>query len=86
MTATTLPRGDSSTEPAPSPVPPVGAPPATEGRRPAGSPGRALGLGVVGLWLSVIVLLPLAALTVRSFDEGLARTVAWYRLNTQKSA
>jgi sulfate transport system permease protein len=72
MTATTLPRGDSSTEPVPSPVPPAGAPPATEGRRPAGSPGRALGLGVVGLWLSVIVLLPLAALTVRSFDEGLA--------------
>lgn len=28
--------------------------------------------GVVGLWLSVIVLLPLAALTVRSFDQGLA--------------
>jgi sulfate transport system permease protein len=30
-----------------------------------------LGLGVVTLWLSVIVLLPLAALAVTSFDEGL---------------
>ncbi|WP_392542604.1 sulfate ABC transporter permease subunit CysT [Oryzobacter telluris] len=71
MTATTLPRGDSSTEPAPPPEQPAGAPPTTEGRRPAATPGRSLGLGVVGLWLSVIVLLPLAALTVRSFDEGL---------------
>lgn len=72
MTATTLPRGDSSTEPAPPSPQPAGAPPTTEGRRPAATPGRALGLGVVGLWLSVIVLLPLAALTVRSFDEGLS--------------
>jgi sulfate transport system permease protein len=31
-----------------------------------------LGVGVVSLWLSLIVLLPLAALTVASFDEGLA--------------
>jgi sulfate transport system permease protein len=35
-------------------------------------PGRGLGIGLVTLWLSVIVLLPLAALTVASFDEGLA--------------
>jgi sulfate/thiosulfate transport system permease protein len=31
-----------------------------------------LGLGVVTLWLSVIVLLPLAALTVASFEDGLS--------------
>ncbi|QIM20434.1 sulfate ABC transporter permease subunit CysT [Phycicoccus sp. HDW14] len=70
MTATTLPRGDSATEPDPPHDEPAGAPPTREGRRPAATAGRALGLGVVGLWLSVIVLLPLAALTVRSFDEG----------------
>ncbi|GAB3680942.1 sulfate ABC transporter permease subunit CysT [Angustibacter aerolatus] len=29
-----------------------------------------LGLGVVGVWLSLIVLLPLAALTVTAFDDG----------------
>ena len=33
---------------------------------------RPLGVGVVTLWLSVIVLLPLAALTVAAFDEGLS--------------
>jgi sulfate transport system permease protein len=32
--------------------------------------GRPLGVGLVGLWLSVLVLLPLAALTVTSFEEG----------------
>jgi sulfate/thiosulfate transport system permease protein len=42
------------------------------------SPGRItgavgpLGYGVVILWLSVIVLLPLAALTVASFEDGLS--------------
>ncbi|OZD73106.1 sulfate ABC transporter permease subunit CysT [Rhodococcus sp. 06-1059B-a] len=30
-----------------------------------------LGLGVAVLWLSIIVLLPLAALTVKSFDDGI---------------
>lgn len=35
-------------------------------------PGRPLGVGLVGLWLSVIVLLPLAALTVTSFGDGLS--------------
>ena len=30
-----------------------------------------LGLGVATLWLSLIVLLPLAALTVKAFDGGL---------------
>jgi sulfate transport system permease protein len=38
-------------------------------RRPAGRPG-ALALGVSTLWLSVIVLLPLAAVVVRSTDGG----------------
>ena len=33
---------------------------------------RPLGIGVVTLWLSVIVLLPLAALTVAAFDDGWA--------------
>lgn len=36
-----------------------------------GRPGP-LALGVVTLWLSVIVLLPLAAVVVQSFDDGLA--------------
>jgi sulfate transport system permease protein len=38
-------------------------------RRPAGRPG-VLGLGVSTLWLSLIVLLPLAAVVVRSTDGG----------------
>jgi sulfate transport system permease protein len=41
------------------------------GRRAAGGVGPA-GLGVATLWLSVIVLLPLAAIAVRSFDNGLS--------------
>ena len=40
------------------------------GAAPAGGAGR-LGLGVATLWLSLIVLLPLAALVVRSLDGGL---------------
>ncbi|MBJ7519846.1 MAG: sulfate ABC transporter permease subunit CysT [Solirubrobacteraceae bacterium] len=40
------------------------------GRTAAGGIGP-IGLGVAVLWLSVIVLLPLAAITVRSFDDGL---------------
>jgi sulfate/thiosulfate transport system permease protein len=49
------------------------------GRRAARSGARAgsrsltgLGVGVVTLWLSLIVLLPLAALTAKSFDGGLS--------------
>jgi sulfate transport system permease protein len=38
-------------------------------RRPAGRPG-VLGLGISTLWLSIIVLLPLAAVVVRSTDGG----------------
>ena len=41
---------------------------------PGGAAGRVnpLGIGIVTLWLSVIVLLPLAALTVASFEDGLS--------------
>jgi len=56
-----------------SPSPPASLPPATRPRRrEVPGAGRMLGVGVVSLWLSLIVLLPLAALTVASFDEGLA--------------
>lgn len=40
------------------------------GRRAAGGVGP-LGLGIATLWLSVIVLLPLAAISVKAFDNGL---------------
>ena len=71
MTTTTR-RRERLLETPPSSDPRAGTPPTREGRRPRLAPGRALGVGVVGLWLSVIVLLPLAALTVHSLDEGLA--------------
>jgi sulfate transport system permease protein len=71
MTTTTLPRGQTATA-SPPDSPPVGAPSSPTARRPAATPGRTLGLGVVGLWLSVIVLLPLAALTAHAFDDGIA--------------
>jgi sulfate/thiosulfate transport system permease protein len=45
-------------------------PRARAGRRLA-APAGSLGLGVATLWLSLIVLLPLAALVARSFDGGL---------------
>ncbi len=38
------------------------------GRRTIG--GGPLGIGVAGLWLTVIVLLPLAAITAKSFEDG----------------
>ncbi|MCK9249125.1 MAG: sulfate ABC transporter permease subunit CysT [Solirubrobacteraceae bacterium] len=41
------------------------------GLRAAGGVGP-LGLGVATLWLSVIVLLPLAAISVKAFDDGLS--------------
>ena len=43
-------------------------------RRPGSVTGSVgpLGFGIAVLWLSVIVLLPLAALTVHAFDDGLA--------------
>ena len=71
MTTTTRPR-EGLAEAPPSSDPRAGTPPTAEGSRPRLGPGRALGVGVVGLWLSVIVLLPLAALSVHSLDEGLA--------------
>ena len=71
MTTTTR-RPERLLETPPSSDPRAGTPPTQEGGRPRLAPGRALGVGVVGLWLSVIVLLPLAALTVHSLDEGLA--------------
>lgn len=61
MALTTALRGDGTATPSPR-------------RRPRARrrPGTALGAGLVGLWLSVIVLLPLAALTVTSLEDGLA--------------
>ena len=49
------------------------APPARAGAgaRPAWRSSEALGLGVATLWLSIIVLLPLSAVVVRSLDGGL---------------
>jgi sulfate transport system permease protein len=42
------------------------APPASVGRRSS----TGLTVGVAGLWLSIIVLLPLAAIAAQSFDDG----------------
>ncbi|MEH3054043.1 MAG: sulfate ABC transporter permease subunit CysT [Patulibacter minatonensis] len=52
----------------PAPARPAGA--RKIGRRAAGGIGP-LGLGVATLWLSLIVLLPLAAVIVKSFDNGI---------------
>src|ERR1700710_827189 len=54
----------------PASAPPVAAPPRAGIRLPW--VGAGLGRGTVVLYLSVIVLLPLAALTAQSFDEGLS--------------
>ena len=51
---------------APAPQPLAAAP-----ARPAWRSSGALGLGVATLWLSIIVLLPLSAVVVRSLDGGL---------------
>ena len=56
--------------PAQPPTTSESEPPRPAGRSGVGRVGRPLGVGVVGLWLSVIVLLPLAALTVTSFEDG----------------
>jgi sulfate transport system permease protein len=64
MTATLFRRAEVPALPAPAAPPTPGAPKARPGL------GRPLGVGLVGLWLSLIVLLPLAALTVTSFEEG----------------
>jgi sulfate/thiosulfate transport system permease protein len=46
-------------------------PPAAPSARPAWRSSGALGLGIATLWLSIIVLLPLSAVVVRSLDGGL---------------
>jgi sulfate transport system permease protein len=51
-------------------------PQAPQGQHPVGTPwwrrsGRPLAVGVVGLWLSVVVLLPLAALTATALSGGI---------------
>jgi sulfate transport system permease protein len=61
MTAAATARRDDTAE-----VPSLPPPPEPSRRLSA----RPLGIGLVGLWLSVIVLLPLAALTVTSFADG----------------
>ena len=61
MTATTTARRDGTAD-----VPPL--PPRPEPSRRLSA--RPLGVGLVGLWLSLVVLLPLAALTVTSFGNG----------------
>ena len=61
MTATATARRDGIAE-APS-LPPRPQPSRRLSARP-------LGVGLVGLWLSLVVLLPLAALTVTSFGDG----------------
>jgi sulfate/thiosulfate transport system permease protein len=43
--------------------------------RPRTARRGALGLGIATLWLSIIVLLPLAALVARSFDGGVAHFI-----------
>ncbi|MGL6234961.1 MAG: sulfate ABC transporter permease subunit CysT [Segniliparus sp.] len=48
-----------------------------------GSPAAALGSGVTLLWLSVIVLLPLAAIAVKAFDGGFG---GFWRAVTNKDA
>jgi sulfate transport system permease protein len=59
-------RGDVEASSLPARPEPEPAPERAPGTR----LGRHLGIGVVGLWLSVIVLLPLAALTVASVADG----------------
>lgn len=49
---------------------PAGASRRRIGRRAVGGVGP-LGLGIATLWLSVIVLLPLAAISVKAFDNGI---------------
>lgn len=56
---------------APPPAPPVRGRPRRRWFTVTGTVGP-LGIGVTMLWLSVIVLLPLAALTVTAFEDGVA--------------
>jgi sulfate/thiosulfate transport system permease protein len=52
-------------------------------RRRSTSGSSALGLGVATLWLSVIVLLPLAAVVVRSLDDGVG--TFWDAVSTRQA-
>lgn len=70
MSTQTLAGRGAHPHPHSAPLPPVSRH-RIRAELPAGA-GRALGVGVVSLWLTVIVLLPLAALTVASFEDGLA--------------
>ena len=49
---------------------PAAAPPREGGERTAGGGVGPLGLGVASLWLSIIVLLPLAAVLTKAFSDG----------------
>src|SRR3954452_25537356 len=56
----------------------------TSASRRVGSRGlTGLGVGVVTLWLSVIVLLPLAALTAKSLDGGLGEF--WHAVSSRQA-
>ena len=63
-----------TTQPARQPAQTPSPKPKTRSRRRFAVTGAVgpLGIGIAGLWLSVIVLLPLAALTVTSFENGWA--------------
>jgi sulfate transport system permease protein len=52
-------------------------------RRRSASGSSALALGVSTLWLSLIVLLPLAAVVARSFDDGLA--TFWHAVSSRQA-
>ncbi len=52
-------------------------------RRAARSPSGALGLGVATLWLSIIVLLPLAAVVAKGLDGGTG--TFWTAITTKQS-
>jgi sulfate transport system permease protein len=67
---TTLLRTEAPAEVGPASPPAVQRPLGRATGRVTGAVGP-LGYGVVMVWLSVIVLLPLAALTVASFQDGL---------------
>jgi len=53
------------------------------GRRGFSAPAGSLGLGVATLWLSLIVLLPLAALVARSFDGGVDQF--WHAVTSRQA-
>jgi sulfate transport system permease protein len=52
-------------------------------RRPAWRSSGALGLGIATLWLSIIVLLPLAAVVARGFDGGI--DTFWHAITNRQA-